>query len=212
MSNSESILKSIYCNYRGRVTIYDVHSKKVQGLSGQLTYEKYLEIERRSDSAITEIDGLEDYIRIIGELKTAFILQDAAILIVNNTDNVEEAIFFGANEHILSGDKNYGNKPCLEVVETSYLKLLQQLLEKPINAEKLRVNSENISLAGFNIKIGNYVGKGVTQTLLINVSNYISNMAETTQIVDMPAVMIDAHKTYSLPIRPKERIAMTCKD
>ena|ERR1700741_2614416 len=66
---SKSILKSVYCNYRGRVTVHDVHGQKVHELSGQLTYEKYLEIEKRSDPEITVFDGLDEYRCIACELK-----------------------------------------------------------------------------------------------------------------------------------------------
>lgn len=65
----ESILKSVYCNYRGRVTVYDVHGQKVHELSGMLDYDKYLEIERRTDPEITQFEGLEDYRCIVCELK-----------------------------------------------------------------------------------------------------------------------------------------------
>ena len=65
----ESILKSVYCNYRGRVTVYDVHGQKVHELSGMLDYDKYLEIERRTDPEITQFEGLEDYRCIACELK-----------------------------------------------------------------------------------------------------------------------------------------------
>ncbi len=65
----DSILKSVYCNYRGRVTVYDVHGQKVHELSGMLDYDKYLEIERRTDPEITQFEGLEDYRCIACELK-----------------------------------------------------------------------------------------------------------------------------------------------
>lgn len=65
----ETILKSVYCNYRGRVTVYDINGQKVHELSGMLDYEKYIEIERRSNSDITEFDGIEDYRRIAAQLK-----------------------------------------------------------------------------------------------------------------------------------------------
>lgn len=69
MQGPDSILKSVYCNYRGRVTVYDVHGQKVHELSGMLDYDKYLEIERRTDPEITQFEGLEDYRCIACELK-----------------------------------------------------------------------------------------------------------------------------------------------
>jgi len=72
----ETVLKSVYCNYRGRLTVYDVHGQKVQDLSGMITYEKYTEIERRSNPDITEFDGIEDYRRIGAELKKTVVIND----------------------------------------------------------------------------------------------------------------------------------------
>ena len=59
----------------GRVTVYDVHGSKVHELSGMLTYEKYVGIEERSDPNITEFEGVEDYRRIAGELKTTMTIE-----------------------------------------------------------------------------------------------------------------------------------------
>jgi hypothetical protein len=68
-SEQKSVLKSVYCNYRGYVIVYDVHGQKVHELSGLLTYEKYLEIEERSLEDITEFEGIDDYRCIVCELK-----------------------------------------------------------------------------------------------------------------------------------------------
>lgn len=65
----KSILKSVFCSYRGSLIVYDVHGKKVPELCGDLTYEKYSEIENRSQQGITEFEGLDDYRCIACELK-----------------------------------------------------------------------------------------------------------------------------------------------
>lgn len=57
----KSVIKSVFCSYRGILIVYDVHGNKVHELSGQITYEKYKEIESRSREGITEYDGLDDY-------------------------------------------------------------------------------------------------------------------------------------------------------
>lgn len=67
--DNDSVIKWVYCNYRGRVTVYDIHGQKVHELSGILDYDKYLEIERRTDPEITLFDGLDDYRCIACELK-----------------------------------------------------------------------------------------------------------------------------------------------
>lgn len=62
-------LKSVFCSYRGRLTVYDISGKKVEELSGMLTLDKYNKIEELSDPDTTEFDGYEDYKRIAAELK-----------------------------------------------------------------------------------------------------------------------------------------------
>ena len=64
----KSVLKSVYCNYRGHLIVYDVHGKKVHELSGDMTIDKYDEIEKRIKKDVTEFEGMEDYIRIASEL------------------------------------------------------------------------------------------------------------------------------------------------
>ena len=64
-----SLIKSVFCGYEGRLIVYDIHGKKVHELSGMITYDKYVEIEKRSNPDITEITGLEEYRCIACELK-----------------------------------------------------------------------------------------------------------------------------------------------
>ena len=64
-----SLIKSVFCGYDGRLIVYDIHGKKVHELSGMITYDKYVEIEKRSNPDITEITGLEEYRCIACELK-----------------------------------------------------------------------------------------------------------------------------------------------
>ena len=63
------VIKSVFCSYRGILIVYDVHGNKVHELSGQITYEKYKEIESRSREGITEYEGLDDYKCYACELK-----------------------------------------------------------------------------------------------------------------------------------------------
>lgn len=64
-----SVLKYVFCSYRGFLIVYDVHGKKVPKLSGLINYEKYKEIEERSMPEITVFEGLNHYRCIACELK-----------------------------------------------------------------------------------------------------------------------------------------------
>lgn len=61
MEENKPILKWIYCSYNGNLTVFDIKGKRVPELCGQITLEKYEEIERRTDNRFTIYDGLEHY-------------------------------------------------------------------------------------------------------------------------------------------------------
>jgi hypothetical protein len=61
-------IKYVFCSYYGNLIVRDIYGKKIPELSGQITKEKYEEIERRY-SDITEFDGLNKYRCFACELK-----------------------------------------------------------------------------------------------------------------------------------------------
>lgn len=64
----KSVLKYVFCNYGGQLTVEDVHGNRVGELCGEMTLKKYREIERRTDPSITEFEGLEQYRCIVCKL------------------------------------------------------------------------------------------------------------------------------------------------
>lgn len=69
VAQEPSVLKYVYCSYRGYLIVYDVYAKKVRELSGLMSYEKYMEIEKRSLPEITVFEGLNFYRCLACELK-----------------------------------------------------------------------------------------------------------------------------------------------
>lgn len=67
--NEESVLKSVFCSYRGVLVVHDVHGNREGHLCGEMTLDKYREIERRSRVDVTEFEGLENYRCIVCELE-----------------------------------------------------------------------------------------------------------------------------------------------
>ena len=65
----ETVIKSVFCSYRGVLVVHDVQGNRIGHLCGEITLDKYREIERRSDTEITEFDGLEQYRCIVCELE-----------------------------------------------------------------------------------------------------------------------------------------------
>ena len=56
MKEEKENIKSVFCGYNGRLIVYNYNGEKIPELSGQITSEKYLEIEKRRDLG-TEIQG-----------------------------------------------------------------------------------------------------------------------------------------------------------
>ena len=65
----KSVIKSVFCSYRGSLIVYDVHGNRVDHLCDKMTLEIYNEIEERSMEGITTFDGLEKYRCVVCELK-----------------------------------------------------------------------------------------------------------------------------------------------
>jgi len=65
----KSVIKSVFCSYRGSLIVYDVHGNRVDHLCDKMTLEIYNEIEERSVDGITTFDGLEKYRCVVCELK-----------------------------------------------------------------------------------------------------------------------------------------------
>jgi hypothetical protein len=67
---NKSILKRVMCNRWGNLIVRDVYGNNINELCGQITYKKYLEIEKRSMPGVTVFDGLEHYRCVACELKS----------------------------------------------------------------------------------------------------------------------------------------------
>lgn len=66
---NKSILKRVICSRWGNLIVRDVYGNRVEELCGNITYEKYMEIEKRTMLGITIFDGLEHYRCVACELK-----------------------------------------------------------------------------------------------------------------------------------------------
>lgn len=200
-------LKSVYCNYRGRVTIYDVYGQKVHELSGVLTYEKYLEIEKRIDTN-TEFDGIYDYRRIVKELEVAYNFKNATIIMTNTSDVQKKAVLFGANENILSN--NFGNSSSFEKgFGELYQKLLTNILVNPFKLDSLRIECENGTSVDRQIEHQSKSANGQTIAYLIHTANWISPMQHQANIVEINSpILINHGMSLLVPVEPNEKVGL----
>lgn len=203
-------LKSVYCNYRGRVTIYDVYGQKVHELSGVLTYEKYLEIEKRIDNN-TEFDGIYDYRRIVKELEVAYNFKNAVVIMTNTSDNThKKAVLFGANENNLSN--NFGNSSSFEIEEgfgEPYQRLLANILTNPFKLNSLRIECEDGKSVDRQIEHQSKSANGQIIAYSIHTSNYISPMQQQANIVEInQTVLVDVGMSLLVPVEPNEKVGL----
>lgn len=204
-------LKSIYCNYRGRVTIYDVYGQKVHELSGLLTYEKHLEIEKRIDPNITEFDGIYDYRRTVKELKVVYGFKNATVIMTNTSDSVQKkAILFGANENNISN--NFGNSSSFEIEESfgePYQRLLSNILINPFKLDSLRIECEDGTSVDRQIELHSKSANGQTIAYSIQTSNWLSPTQFQPNIVEInQTILIDVGMSLLVPVHPNEKVGL----
>lgn len=209
-------LKSVYCNYRGRVTIYDVYGQKVHELSGILTYEKHLEIEKRIDPNITEFDGIYDYRRTVKELKVAFGFKNATVIMTNTSDSVQKkAILFGANENNISN--NFGNSSSFEIEESfgePYQRLLSNILINPFKLDSLIIECEEGCSIDRNIEHMSITATGGRISYFTPTINHITptqfeqNIVAINQPLIMDAGLINASMSLLVPVDPNEKVGL----
>lgn len=65
----KSVVSWVFCTNRGYLIVQDVTGKRINELCGQITYEKYEEIDKRSMEGITIFEGLEFLRCVVCELK-----------------------------------------------------------------------------------------------------------------------------------------------
>ena len=191
-------LRWIFCSYDGRLTVYD-YNEKIHELSGMLTYDKYLEIEERSDSNTEFKGGYDDYKRIASQLKyeygTTFIMS----VFNNNGQSRRDLCLFGANANMTA--INYGNVADLEITEKKYVNFITNTVVNPFQINRFRFESKSSHLITIN-KVNN---NGTTLFQPLDSINYMSPMQLNANLVDIgKAVIIDASTSIHIPVSPKQ--------
>ncbi len=202
-------LKSVYCNYRGRVTIYDVYGQKVHELSGVLTYEKHIEIEKRIDDK-TEFDGIYDYRRTVKELKVAYGLKNATLIMTNTSDVQKDVVLFGANENSMMN--NFGNSSSFEIQDDGfYQKMLNHLLINPFKLDSLMIECEEGCSVDRDIKHQAKNANGQILQYLIQTRNYISPTQLQANILQIhQSILINVGASLFVPVEPNEKVGLFC--
>lgn len=201
-------LKSVFCNYRGRVTVYDVNSEKVHDLSGQLTYETYIALEKRINWDTIEFDGQDHYERISKELVREFKKNNSTVYFNNITDTVQEVEVFGA--HTNKASNNYGNPDGVIVSGENYQGILNDIKVKPIKIESLRVCSYSDEL-NLDILIKNINANGLCSQVLFYMKSkptqFNSNIVQEDK-----QIIINIGTSMSFKLKPNEKVGIDIKE
>ena len=192
-------LRWIFCSYEGRLTVYD-YNEKIHELSGMLTYDKYLEIEERSDSNTEFKGGYDDYKRIASQLKyeygTTFVMS-----VFNHSNNKQDLSLFYANANMTA--LNYGNVSDLEITTPgkNYLNFIINTVSNPFKISRVRFESKY----GHLITINKENSNGATLSQPLDSTNHMSPTQLNPNIVDVDQpVIIDASTSICIPVSPKQ--------
>lgn len=225
----EAMLKYVFCNYGGVLTVEDVHGNRVKELCGGMTLDKYNEIENRSHPDITEFEGLEHYKRIVAELEQEKQEQEQqeekerilgfprrarpqpgissqatqiSEVMVENTGKKEASVFlFGAATYQIA--KNFGNCPDIVIDQPNrYAQLLSRTLVQPIPVKSISIH--NLDRIGGNgiIEVISKSPIGGIRKQDINLANFCSNLALQNTIAEInQAIVFDGNLEFNFKLK-----------
>ena len=180
----EEVIKYVFCSYRGILIVHDIHGKKIDRLCGEMTLEKYKEIERLSDHN-TEFDGLENYKRFASEQEeqeeenedeaepdyspfSAPVKAQVYTFAVENTSSKSlPVVLFGAAESIMA--TNFGNIGGVTIDKPQqYSQFLARTISQPIIVKSLII--QNVDKINGVIEIKKKSATGATSSNKINIA------------------------------------------
>lgn len=220
---SKPLIKSVFCSYRGVLVVHDIHGNRVGDLCGEMTLEKYNEIEERV-ADITEFDGLDNYKRIAAELEEQLVIPDISdigpivpvsnplgipvsntidIQIENTTNQKIPVVLFGAHHHYKS--TCFGNDPGI-IVSSNYKSVLAQTMAQPLVVKSILFDDCSKIIGGtFEIKKTNATGGTKTSSVII--SNYVSaSQLGSTVAVNVGQIVIDGSTEINFELKEKSSL------
>lgn len=215
---SKPLIKSVFCSYRGVLVVHDIHGNRVGDLCGEMTLEKYNEIEERV-ADITEFDGLDNYKRIAAELEEAIPVgewqgvvpelpitpsQPIDIEILNTTNEKMPVVLFGAYHNYKSSC--FGNKQGL-VLSAGYKSILSKTMVKPLMVKSILFDDCTKIGETFEIKKTNFTGGTMMSSVII--SNHVSaTHLGPTVVVNLGQIVIDGATEINFEIKEKSSLKM----
>ena len=222
----EAMLKYVFCNYGGVLTVEDVHGNRVGELCGGMTLDKYNEIENRSHPDITQFEGLEHYKRIAAELEQEKAEQEQeeerqrilgfpkrarpqsgispqatqiSQVMLENTSKKEASVFlFGAATYQIA--KNFGNCPDIVIDQPNkYANLLVHTLSQPIPVKSYSIH--NIDCVR-DLEIISKSPMGGSRRQSINLKNFCSAMAKQNTIAEInQPIVFDGNLEFNFKLK-----------
>lgn len=223
----EAMLKYVFCNYGGVLTVEDVHGNRVGELCGGMTLDKYNEIENRSHPDITQFEGLEHYKRIAAELEQEKEKADKekaererilgfppsgipqsgisskatqiSQVMLENTGKKEASVFlFGAATYQIA--KNFGNCPDIVIDQPNkYANLLAHTLTQPIPVKSYSIH--NIDCVR-DLEIISKSPIGGSRKQSINLKNFCSAMTKQNTIAEInQPIVFDGNLEFNFKLK-----------
>lgn len=215
---NKTVLKQVLCTNWGSLSVIDIKGNRVAELCGEMTLNKYNEVERRSMVGITEFIGLEHYRCVVCELKEEEEKRPAPIAsptpnppapnsidieIENTTNQKMPVVLFGGNFHHIS--PRFGNNPGI-VLSANYKLVLVQTMNKPIVVKSISLDDHSKITGGLFV-VKNTNSYGTTTNSLINIGNYVSALQLTPTVnVNVNNIVIDGTTEMNFELKEKSSL------
>lgn len=215
---NKTVLKQVLCTNWGSLSVIDIKGNRVAELCGEMTLNKYNEVERRSMVGITEFIGLEHYRCVVCELKEEEEKRPAPIAsptpnppapnsidieIENTTNQKMPVVLFGGNFHHTS--LGFGNNPGI-VLSANYKSVLAQTMNKPLVVKSISFDDYSKIIGGLFFTTNTNV-MGMSTKSLINIGNYVSALQLTPTVnVNVNNIVIDGTTEMNFELKEKSSL------
>ena len=218
IEQNKTVLKQVLCTNWGGLSVIDIKGNRVAELCGEMTLNKYNEVERRSMVGITEFIGLEHYRCVVCELKEEEEKRPAPIAsptpnpptpnsidieIENTTNQKMPVVLFGGNFHHTS--LSFGNNPGI-VLSANYKSVLVQTMNKPLVVKSISIDDHSKITGGLFV-VKNTNAYGTTTNSLINIGNYVTALQLTPTVnVNVNNIVIDGNTEINFELKEKSSL------
>lgn len=211
----EQVIKYVFCSYRGILIVHDIHGIKIDRLSGEMTLEKYKEIEKLSNHN-TEFDGLENYKHFASEKEDESDEPDFSsfsspvqapnvsnFTIENTSQKSLPVILFGAIESIMATNFGFAGGVTIDKPQ-QYSQFLARTISQPIIVKSLIIKNVDKINCGV-IEIKKKSPTGAVNTLNLDISNQFQQFQQDV-FQHQLYLILDEHTEFNFDLAGNSKI------